>query len=139
MQFHHDQQLIQKNTNLLIYDIGLLRPADYANKCSDKIKCVFNYNELQKNDEYKFSFPVQKSQSVSWRPDGAVWIKYADTLLCAIPGFNNKNWVLTGYAPSVFGLNKEEFKYVSFDMSPAQCSDKIQKIKLTEKKKVLPY
>lgn len=116
--FQHNLMLIQKNTNLLIYDISLLHPADYSKKFSEKITCVFNYNQLQKNDAYKFLFSLQKKHVVSWLPNGAVWIKYADTLLCAVPGSNIKNWVLQGFPASVFGVTKDEFKYVSIDMSP---------------------
>ncbi|MEP7317426.1 MAG: two-component regulator propeller domain-containing protein [Panacibacter sp.] len=118
--FHHDQMLIQNTSDLLIYNISLLHPGNYADKLSGKIKRVFSYNQLQKDGAYKFPSALHKNQAVSWQQDGSVWIKYPDTLLCATPGSNKNKWVLNGCTSSVFGLPREEFKYVTFDMSPLQ-------------------
>lgn len=116
--FNHDRMLIQKANDILMYDIGLLYPGDYTNKLSDKIKRVFSYNQLQKNAAYRYELTPQNKQAVSWLADGTVWVKYKDTMLYAVPGGDKKGWILKGYDPSVFGLSKEAFKYVSFDISP---------------------
>ncbi len=123
LSIRNNKLLIQKTNDLLIYDIGAVRPGNYTKGFADKIKLVFSYNQLQKDKRFSYQFNQNNQKSVSWLTDGTVWIKYPDTLIYAIPDVNKNKWMLKGYAPSVFGLSKDAFRYVTFDQSPQQDSN----------------
>ncbi|MBG9378543.1 hypothetical protein I5907_20070 [Panacibacter sp. DH6] len=120
--FRNNYLLLHETDDISLYDISKMEAGDTGYAVEKSIRLAFRYNDIQRNNRYRYSFSERSNSTVSWLPNNNIWVKFTDTLIAVKPSATRAKWMVEGIASTSLLLSKQAFGGAVIEHSPASDS-----------------